>query len=133
MVALAGGLTAALTTAAAAQTIYDCSFEELANNMGWVPTRVILSHEPGAAEAEVNDGFIQEYNGGPMTVKVTKETDGILSLSWKLTPESIRGNEVQVRYDFTIYKVDNRAKIRATPLGYDNNWSSHGSCKVSAG
>ena len=123
----------AVTTGASARTIYDCSFEELAINMGWVPTRVIVSYEPGSEEAEVNDGFIQHYVGGPITVKVSKDTDGILSLNWKLTPESNYGDEVQVRYDFTVYKADNRAKVRATPLGYDNNWSTRGTCKVSNG
>jgi hypothetical protein len=127
--ALTIGMTAAIATVASARTIY----EDLAKNMGWVPTSVAVAYEPGAEEVQVADGFIQLVHGGPISVKPTTDSDGVLALSWKLTLDDVRGNGVPVRYEIVIYKGDNRAKVRAEPLGFRNDWESRGSCKVSKG
>lgn len=128
--ALAVGMTAAIATFASARTIYDCTFEDLAKNMGWVPTSVAVAYEPGAEEVQVADGFIQLVHGGPISVKPTTDSDGVLSLSWKLTLDDVRGNGVPVRYELILYKADNRAKVRAEPLGFRNDWESRGTCKA---
>lgn len=128
---IAAGLAATLAPAASARVIYDCTLEGLSNNHGWVPTEVVVAYEPGAEEVQVADPMIQDVHGGPISVVPTRDSEGVLSLSWKLVLEATNGNELPVRYNFTINKADNKAKIRAEPLGYDNYWASRGRCKVS--
>ena len=130
---LATGLVAGLASVASARTIYDCTFETLAINMGWVPTSVAVADDAGTEAVQVVDPMINDVHGEPISVTPTTNSEGVLSLSWKLVLDDIRGDGVPVRYDLTIYKSDNRAKIRAEPLGFGNDWASRGTCKVSKG
>lgn len=133
LIGLAVVFAGSLASAGMARTIYDCTLDELSNNRGWVPSEVIVSYDDETGAVQVVDGFIQHVKGGPIDVEPSTDTDGVLALSWKLTLESTRGNSIPVRFEFSITKSNNRAKMRSVPLGYDNDWASRGSCKVTKG
>lgn len=131
--ALSAVLTMSLASAALSRTVYECTFEDRGTNRGWLPTIVIVAAEPGAETVTVADPFIEHVHGGPIEVAPTTDNDAQLSLKWKLTLPATDQDELQLTFSFSVKKADKRAKISATPHGYDNTFSSQGTCKVSKG
>jgi hypothetical protein len=121
------------TTPSAARTIYECKIKEQGVNRGWLPEVVVVAYEPGADTVQVNDPMIQYVHGSPIEVKVKTDNDARLSVSWKLTLPSSRLDEFQFTFDFSIFKADRRAKIKATPNGGYYVLNSTGTCKVLEG
>ncbi len=131
---LATGLVCAFATAAAARTIYECSFEDMAVNRNWLPTTVIIGYEAGSDVAEVNDNIIQSVNEGPMSIAIKRDTDAQLGLNWELDLESTMGRSLVMRYDFTYLKLQGFAKIKGTVHGGSTRgFVAQGDCKVSKG
>jgi hypothetical protein len=126
-------LVATLASAATARTIYECSIEERGTNHGWLPTIVVVALDPGKDTVLVSDPMIEYATGGPIEVTPKANTDARLSLKWKLTLPATDKDELQLTFDFTILKAENRAKITAMAHGYDNNFYSQGTCKLKKG
>lgn len=122
-----------LATAASARTIYECQIEDRGTNRGWLPSVVIVSVDPGSETVTVADPMIEYIHDGPIDIKPTTKNDARISLSWKLALPATDQNEVTVSYNFTILKANKRARIKGSPHGYDNTWSSEGPCKVLKG
>jgi hypothetical protein len=122
-----------VASASTARTIYECQIEQRGPNRGWLPEVVVVAYEPGADEVQVSDPMIQYVHGKPIAVKVKKDSDARLSLSWKLVLPSTSQDELRLTFDFSILKAERRARIKATPHGYDNTFDSQGTCKVLKG
>lgn len=133
--ALAGSavLSVSLASAALSRTIYECQIEDRGTNQGWLPNIVVVAYEPGAETVTVSDPYIEFASGGPIEVKPTTDNDAQLSLKWKITLPAANQDDLNLTYSFTILKADNRAKISALPHGYDNTFTSKGTCKVKKG
>jgi hypothetical protein len=131
--ALAFCIGLSLASASTARTVYECKIKEQGVNRGWLPEVVVVAYETGAETAQVSDPFIQYVHGAPIDVKVKTDNAARLSLSWRLTLSSTQLDEVQLTFNFSVFKNDLRAKINAVPNGYDNAFNSSGTCKVQQG
>lgn len=113
---------------AAARTVYECSIEERGTNHGALPTIVVVAVDPGVEDVLVSDPMIQHVHGQPISVTPRANNESRLTLRWKLTLEATDQSEWILTYDFSILKSNLSAKITAMPHGYDNTFSSQGSC-----
>ncbi len=116
--------------AASADVVYKCKIEDQRVNRGWIPTTVIVSHKPGAAEATVNDNGIMYKFGKPITVPVKAETAERLSLSWQIKLPAERGGGYLLTYSLSVFKSKKTAQVRALVHGYSRTMQSQGTCEV---
>ena len=116
--------------AAQANTIYECSMNDESTNRGWLPTKVVVSYDPGAEKALVSDELILSVFGEPRLVDIRADTEKRLTLEWYLSLRATDGTGVGFRYVFTVSKQSKTASINAFPTGYSNQFGSTGTCKV---
>lgn len=116
-------------TPSLAREVYECSFPELANNMGYLPTTVLLAREAGSQTIAVVDPIIQSMEGGPIDVPVAEENSSKLSVSWPLMLQSKMNDYVKVQYRISIQKSSLSASLSGRPQGYSNSFRAQGRCK----
>lgn len=120
--------TLALATPALARDVYECSFPEVANNLGYLPPTVIMSPSGDGKTATVVDGFIQGVEGGPIEAKIADESDRKLSVSWSLNLASTSSSRVKVHYRLSVQKGSLDASMTGRPLNYSNVFTAQGKC-----
>jgi hypothetical protein len=116
---------------AQANTTYECALNDERTNRGWLPTKVVVSHDAGAEEALVSDELIMSVFGEPRSAEVKRDTERRLLLEWSLSLRATDGTGVTLRYVLNIAKQNRTAAINAFPVGYGNQFGSTGTCKVS--
>ncbi len=109
--------------------IYECSFAKRTSNKGWVPLIVVLARAPGADSATINDPIMQHFTGGPMDVRVHEETDARVVYRWRVPVKTQTGQSAPIDYRLSSRKDGLTAKITGLPSGYDDSFSSDGTCK----
>jgi|GEM_PF-7005999 len=120
----------ALALPAVAQEVYDCSFPNKADNLGYVSATLALAREPGADTVTVVDEVIQNETGGPIEVAIVEESDSKFSMVWTVTIRSPGNDFMRVKYRLSIQKKSLAATLSGKPLGYTNNFSSRGRCAL---
>ena len=116
--------------AAQANTIYECTMNDETTNRGWVPTKVVVSYDPGAQKALVSDELILSVFGEPRLVDIRADTEKRLTLEWELSLQSRSGLRVGFSYLLKIQKQTKTAVINAFPKLYSDRFGSTGTCKV---
>jgi hypothetical protein len=96
----------------------------------WVPSQVVIRHEPGAANGLVNDPIIRHFAGKPLPAEVAVDNARRITFRWTLKMVTNRTNQTapQFIYRATIQKSDLSIRISAKPLGYDNFFEAGGTC-----
>jgi hypothetical protein len=130
---VAGALAAVLSGGAEARR-FDCRFNSgAARTGGWISEVVVLDHRPGAATALVNDAVINAFVGVPIEAKVAADTRARSTFAWEVQTETSSGAGAQravMLYRLNYYKDGRPATISAQPRGYDNSFTSDGTCRV---
>lgn len=118
----------ALAAPAVARDVYECTFPEVRNNMGYLPTLVVMSRNPGEKTVSLVDAIIQSETGGPIDVKIAEENDRKLSVSWTIMLQSTNNDYVKMAYRLSMQKSGLSASLSGRPQGYSNTFSAQGKC-----
>jgi hypothetical protein len=118
----------ALASPALARDVYECNFPEVSNNLGYLPTLVVMSPNPDGVTATVVDGIIQAEKGGPIEVDIADENARKLSVSWAIMLQSSGNDYVKVAYRLSIQKSGLAASLTGRAQGYTNVFTAQGKC-----
>lgn len=122
-------LAATLAFPAAAREVFECSFPEVGNNMGYLPQTVVIARNDDNETVTLADAYIQSVKGGPITVKIAEENTAKLSVSWPLMLQGATNQYVKMQYRIAIQKGSLSARLTGLPQGFANNFSAQGKCK----
>lgn len=123
-------LSVALAQPVLARDVYECSFAEVANNLGYMPPLVVMSPGPDGQSATVVDGFIQEVEGGPIDVKIASQSAQKIAVSWEVVLPSVTDSHIRVRYRLSVQKGNLSASLTGRPLNYSNVFTAQGKCTL---
>ncbi len=123
------GMVFAVAFPALAQDVFECRYEQKKANLGWVPEGAVIAHKAGATTATLSDPFVLYVHDKPIEVKVDKETDARITLSYELILTEEKGSKTRVKYRVTVYKADLSVTILGAPLGFSNTFDAKGSCE----
>lgn len=108
---------------------FECQFDQIADNMGWVPPVIAVTHSEGRSSASVSDGIILAYIGAPVDAKVATDNAKRTTYVWEIKTQDGSGQNGKLLYRMTLMKADLSARIKVIPQGYGNNFDAGGSCK----
>lgn len=112
-----------------AKTVYECQFDQVHANAGWVPEASVIAFEPGDGSATLSDPYVLYVHDKPIEVPVSKETASRFTLAYELTLPTTDNDRMRVGYRLTVFKADLRATLTGRPLAADNSFSANGNCK----
>lgn len=120
-------LASAFFVQAVAAKEYKCDFVEKAQT-GWVPKVVYLRDEAG--EILVFDPIIKHFIGEPVTGRIQRENERVVSYEWTLDQTTNSGGQYVTAFDYRILmqKSSAKATLTAVPLGYDSTYHADGTC-----
>ncbi len=123
--------------ASATNIRYDCTFQNGTKRDGnWIPEVLVLQHNDKTGEVLVFDPVIKYFIGKPISGTLAEETAARTTFIWEFDarkPGIGADRQAKMRYRFSYFKNGQPARMRATPLGYDNDWSNEGTCKLKKG
>lgn len=118
----------------AATTRYQCDFAVGNRRDGnWVPAVLVVNHEDGAQTALIYDPIIKEAVGKPIEGRLGETTAVRTAFTWSLDLRDIRKTPVTMTYTFIYYTNGRPARMTVVPSGFDNRFSSEGTCVVKRG
>lgn len=121
-------------TAEAASTRYQCDFAVGNRRDGnWVPAVLVVNHEEGADTALVYDPIIKHVHGKPIEGRLGETSRVRTSFTWSLSLRDSEKTPVTMNYTFIHYNNGQRARVTVVPAGFDNRFSSEGTCVVKRG
>lgn len=107
---------------------FQCQFEQMASNMGWIEPVIALTHAKGAQTAAVSDGVILNYIGAPAQANVATDNAKRTTYVWNLTTQDNAGQNGKLVFRLTLMKADLSARIKVIPQGYINSFDAGGTC-----
>lgn len=125
------GLAVALSSLAApavALDVYECSFQQNADNYGYLSPTLVLVREPGGDMVTVVDLVIEQERGGPIEAEIVEENDKKFSVVWEIKVVSPENDYLRLNYRLSIQKGSLGATLSAKPAGYSNQFSARGTC-----
>jgi hypothetical protein len=114
----------------AATTLYECRFSGVSD--GWMPEQLVLADD-GDGRVKVSDTIIETYAGGPVEAKVADCTKVRTTYSWSVRVKDVRNNTFKMAYRLSIFSNGQPAQLSAQPLGFDNRYTTSGTCTSRAG
>lgn len=91
-----GVLWVLLGTAAAAQTVMDCSFPP--TRLGWVDGTVAFHLAQGADVATLDSPYVQRFVGKQVEAKVILDDPKLIVLSWSVRMKNDRNQYTTMKY-----------------------------------
>jgi hypothetical protein len=114
-----------------AQVAYTCVLDVPASQ-AWVPAQVIVLTQQGSQDALVNDPIINHFLKAPQKARVVADNPKRITFVWSLP--NIRNGTGQFtskfEYRLSFLKVTKQASVIAKPLGYPDNFTAFGTCRV---
>jgi hypothetical protein len=127
----------ALVLAGAAEaksTRYQCDFAVGNRRDGnWVPPVLVVNHDDGAPTALIYDPIIQNTFGKPIEGQLGDTSKVRTSFTWSLSMRDSENTPVTMNYTFIYYNNGRPAKVTVVPAGFDNRFSSEGTCVLKRG
>lgn len=116
-------------SAEAATTRYQCDFAVGNRRDGnWVPAVLVVNHEDGAPTALIYDPIIKAAVGKPIEGRLSDTSRVRTAFTWSLDLRDSRKTPVTMTYTFIHYNNGQPAKMTVVPSGFDNRFSSEGTC-----
>ncbi|MDW3222472.1 MAG: hypothetical protein R8G34_06210 [Paracoccaceae bacterium] len=125
LLALAGAATAAT----AAEVIYDCS-ASYNSSKGFIGPRVVFFIDTEKAIVRVLDGVVQGTVGAPIEGKLTKRSDKVYRIDWRVINVPTQAGALNVTYRADLNHVAKSYTMEARVGGYDNDARGEGRCKI---
>ena len=111
--------------------LYDCAFPDDSGG-GWIASQIVVSHDLATGAVLVTDGVILHYNEQPIAGKVRVLTDGKTEFGWNLKNLQNSGQNLPTfEFRLRFNPANKKARIEATPVGYNNKFQATGVCKTS--
>lgn len=126
-VGLATGM--AVLGQAALADVYECGIRQFGSSLNWIAPVIAVTHEAGSDSASVSDGIILQLVGKPVAARVETENEKRTTFVWEVKARDDTQQGVRMLYRLTIMKADLRARVKAVPMGYANNFDADGQCK----
>ncbi len=116
---------------AAAQLAYSCVLDVPVSE-AWVPAQVIVLTEDGSDKALVNDPIISHFLKTPQKARVVADNAKRITFVWSLPKISNGARQFTSNFEYrlSILKSSKQASIIAKPLGYSNNFTAQGTCRI---
>lgn len=132
------GLLFAVAAGPAMSQTFVCSFSPGHQAEGWLPEQVQVTFKGGGVT--LSDAMINQFNGGPIAGRVSRNNDSRFVVNWALNNVKIRyGSTSRANYSITYLKQRNRASIamnapdlediRRPFLQIGAHYSANGSCQ----
>lgn len=119
-----------LTMIAPAEALkLDCAMQESRLTGNWVTPRYLISVDEAAGKAEVLDGLVKHFEGGPVAAKLLESNGKKMTISWQVKIYQ-RSQAAIMEYRAAYFKGSDKITIRVNPRGYDNSFEGRGSCKT---
>jgi hypothetical protein len=126
-------LAAAAFTILATSTqaeIYECDFSR-GGAGGWVAPLIAVNVDLDSKSAMIVDGFTLQRQDGWFDAKLTSSTQKRFTVKWRLPRQKDRLNQdAHLDYRLTVFLPSLKANASMNPVGYDNNFQTHGKCKL---
>ncbi|MGO4907775.1 hypothetical protein ACEN2J_05515 [Pseudorhodobacter sp. W20_MBD10_FR17] len=128
---LAGVLCVMAGPALAAQLAYTCVLDVPASQ-AWVPAQVIVLTQQGSPDALVNDPIINHFLKTPQKARVVADNAKRITFVWALPNISKGAQQFTSKFEYRLsyIKANKQASIIAKPLGYSDNFTAFGTCRV---
>lgn len=117
--------------ALAAQVAYTCVLDVPASQ-AWVPAQVIVLTQQGSPDALVNDPIINYFLKTPQKARVVADNAKRITFVWSLPNIGNGAQQFTSKFEYRLsyIKVTKQASIIAKPLGYSDNFTAFGTCRV---
>lgn len=126
---LTAGVLSLAATAAHAE-IYECDFSR-GGAGGWVAPVIAVNVDLDSNSAQIVDGFTLQRQDGWFDAKLTSKTKKRFTVKWRLPRQKDRLNQnAHLDYRLTVLLPSLKANASMSPVGYDNNFNTHGTCKL---
>lgn len=122
-------LMATASSALASEVIYDCT-ATYNTKSGFIGPRVVLFVDAEKSSVRVLDGLIQGTAGGPIEGKLTKQSDKVHRIDWRVENVKTQAGALNVTYRVNLNHVANSYTMEAKVGGYDNDARGEGRCKI---
>ncbi|WP_156317751.1 hypothetical protein [Cypionkella psychrotolerans] len=109
--------------------IYDCKPEAGRSDTVLQP-EYLISYDKATGEVLINDPIIMGTSGKPIKGKLQSDSDVRSVFDWQLKTLKGTSGSASWQYRAKVFKADGRLTLTVTPVGYDNHFSSEGSCSV---
>ena len=120
----------ASTASIASAENFTCDFSR-GGAGGWVRPEIFLKIDSASGKAFVADDITWQNKKGWHNARLAGDTDNRYVVTWSvksgLSASHQRINKMDYRVSFS--KKNNKANARMTPVGYANEFSTHGTCK----
>jgi hypothetical protein len=109
--------------------VLECRLQPNANAGGWVTDLYYFEYQAGSDTGTVVDGVIQYEEGGPISAKITENTEKKIVFTWKLSVFN-QGQNVTMRYRAAHFKGNRSITVKAFPdASYVGEFLASGTCK----
>jgi len=120
------GAVAALATPAAALE-YVCQVRDTGN--GFISPVLALQFEPGAANGNVFDVYINEVHGAPIQAKLKDRGNGKYRFTYRLNNIPARPRPARIGYRIELDTSKNTVIVRGSMPGVTNSFNGSGQCQ----
>ena len=126
---IVAALVLAASAASAKPVIYDCK-PVIGRSNSVIQPEYVISYDKASGEVLVSDPIIMGTFGKPIKATVQSESDVRTVFDWKLKTVKGTSGSASWEYRARVFKADGRLSLTVTPVGYDNQFSSEGSCTI---
>lgn len=116
-------------TAAAAETIYECTADYNTRD-GVILPQIVFFVDEAKGTARVLDGRIQSLVGAPLDGELEKRSAKVHRIEWEIKDTPTNIGKIDVAYRANLNHATNSYTMDATVGGYDNEPRGQGRCKV---
>ena len=115
-------------TVAAANEIYECKFTK-GGAENWLGSVLAVKIDASSNTAHVVHGMSIQKQKGWFPAKIISNDDKRTKVSWEIPRiKDRKGQGANLSYRVSVLKSQNRATVSMYPEGYENTYSSNGSC-----
>jgi len=122
-------LVALVSSAQAKDLFYECDIPQSRSGGNYISTKMAIIQRANGA-VQVIDAVLMYHDLSPLTVRVQRNTERVMSLIWAVDLRSGTNQKTDMRYNVRFNKETGRIQVTAVPQGYSNQWTSRGTCKL---
>ncbi len=121
--------TAAAAPGLARERVYDCTASFNTTN-GFIAPRIVFFVDAEKGSARVLDGIVQSINGGPMAGRLSKRSEKVHRIEWRVENMPTQAGALDVTYRVNLNHAAQTYTMDARVAGYDNDARGQGRCKL---
>ena len=113
--------------------VYVCDITSIKSG-GGIASVIVFSINKNETEISVYDGYIKKYYGRPIEAGISVVNPKRYTFKWEVKMSgntNVYGQNLPgIRYRATYLRAKHTISVRGFPMGYDNQYSGSGICRI---